>query len=58
MQTSGKTCRENANTHTPVVTREGEGFAEVGRLSSMRMSGEQEGFWVFPEAFEDTLWFR
>jgi len=41
-----------------VIPREGEGFAEVGRFSSMRMSGEQEGFWVFPEAFEDTLWFR
>jgi hypothetical protein len=29
MQTSGKTCREIAKSYSVVVTREGEGFAEV-----------------------------
>jgi hypothetical protein len=35
MQTSGEMRRENADTHSVVVTREGEGFAEVGRDDSL-----------------------
>jgi hypothetical protein len=32
MQTSGTMCREIANAYPVVVTREGEGFAEVGQI--------------------------
>jgi hypothetical protein len=35
MQASGAMCREIANAYPVVVTREGEGFAEVGRDDSL-----------------------